>query len=102
MNDTKPRDRMGRIARFLIPVSWTLWGILMLVLLWAFVDSIANPVHTPEVSAQVGPMMMGALLIVFIGFGLLIRWTRSSTLRSSRPNSRTSRTKRALMLCIPS
>ena len=29
------------------------------------VDSIANPVYTPEVSPQVGPMVMGALLIVF-------------------------------------
>ena len=65
---------MSRITRFLIPVSWTLWGILLLVLLWAFVDSIANPVYTPEVSPQVGPMVMGALLIVFVGFGLLLRW----------------------------
>ena len=65
---------MSRITRFLIPVSWTLWGILLLLLLWAFVDSIANPVHTPEVSPQVGPMMMGALLVVFVGFGLLLRW----------------------------
>jgi hypothetical protein len=74
MIDTKPGDRMSRITRFLIPMSWTLWGILLLVLLWAFVDSIANPVYTPEVSPQVGPMMMGALLIVFVGFGLLLRW----------------------------
>ena len=74
MNDTTPRDRMSRITRFLIPVSWTLWGILLLVLLWAFVDSIANPVYTPEVSPQVGPMVMGALLVVFVGFGLLLRW----------------------------
>ena len=55
-------------------VSWTLWGILLLVLLWAFVDSVANPVYSPEVSTQVGPMVMGALLIVFVGFGLLLRW----------------------------
>ena len=74
MIDTKPGDRMSRITRFLIPMSWTLWGILLLVLLWAFVDSIANPVYTPEVSPQVGPMMMGVLLIVFVGFGLLLRW----------------------------
>jgi len=74
MNDTTPRDRLSRITRILIPVSWTLWGILLLVLLWAFVDSIANPVYTPEVSPQVGPMVMGALLIVFVGFGLLLRW----------------------------
>ena len=65
---------MSRITRFLIPVSWTLWGILLLLLLWAFVDSIANPVYTPEVSPQVGPMVMGALLVVFVGFGLLLRW----------------------------
>ena len=65
---------MSRITRFLIPVSWTLWGILLLVLLWVFVDSIANPTYTPEVSPQVGPMVMGALLIVFVGFGLLLRW----------------------------
>jgi len=65
---------MSRITRFLIPVSWTLWGILLLVLLWAFVDSIANPVYTPEVSPQVGPIVMGALLIVFVGFGLLLLW----------------------------
>jgi ABC-type uncharacterized transport system permease subunit len=74
MTDTKPRVRTSRITRFLIPVSWTLWGILLLVLLWAFVDSIANPVYTPEVSPQVAPMVMGALLIVFVGFGLLLRW----------------------------
>ena len=66
---------MSSIKKFLIPVSWTLWGILLLVLLWAFVDSIANPVYTPEVSSQVGPMVMGALLIVFVGFGLLLRWS---------------------------
>jgi len=65
---------MSRITRFLVPVSWTLWGILLLVLLWAFVDSIAKPVYTPEVSPQVGPMMVGALLIVWVGFGLLLRW----------------------------
>jgi hypothetical protein len=55
-------------------VSWALWGILLLVLLWAFVDSIANPTYTPEVSPQVGPMVMGALLIVFVCVGLLLRW----------------------------
>ena len=65
MNDTTTGERTRRITGFLIPVSWTLWGILSLVLLWAFVDSIANPVYTPEVSPQVGPMVMGALLIVF-------------------------------------
>jgi hypothetical protein len=74
MKQTTLRDRMSRITRFLIPLSWTLWGILLLALLWAFIDSIANPVYTPEVSPQVGPMVMGTLLIVFIGFGLLLRW----------------------------
>lgn len=65
---------MSSITRFLVPVSWTLWGILLLVLLWAFVDSIVNPTYTPEVSPQVGPMVMGVLLIVFAGFGLVLRW----------------------------
>jgi hypothetical protein len=74
MNETTPRDRMSKITKLLIPVSWTLWGILLLLILWAFVDSIANPVYTPEVSPQVGPMVMGALLIVFVGFGFLLRW----------------------------
>ncbi len=74
MNDATTRDRMSRITKFLIPVSWTFWCILLLILLWAFVDSIANPVYTPEVSPQVGPMVMGALLIVFVGFGLLLHW----------------------------
>jgi hypothetical protein len=74
MNETTPRDRMSKTTKLLIPVSWTLWGILLLLILWAFVDSIANPVYTPEVSPQVGPMVMGALLIVFVGFGFLLRW----------------------------
>lgn len=74
MNETTSRDRKSRVTRFLIPVSWTFWGILLLALLWAFVDSIANPVYTPEVSPQVGPMVMGALLFVWVGFGLLLRW----------------------------
>ena len=65
---------MSKTTKLLIPVSWTLWGILLLLILWAFVDSIANPVYTPEVSPQVGPMVMGALLIVFVGFGFLLRW----------------------------
>ena len=74
MNPTTTSNRTSRITGFLIPVSWTLWGLLLLVVLWAFVDSIANPVYTPEVSPQVGPMVMGALLIVFAVFGLLLRW----------------------------
>jgi hypothetical protein len=62
------------IARFLIPFSWTLWGILLLLLLWVVIDSLVNPVHTPEVSPQVMPLFMGMLLAVFAGFGLCLRW----------------------------
>ena len=66
---------MTRIVRFLIPFSWTLWGILFLILSWAFFDSIINPVHTPDMSAQVGPLVVGFLLCLWAGAGLLLRWT---------------------------
>jgi hypothetical protein len=60
--------------RYLIPVSWTLWGLLFLALVWVFVTELVTPYNSPEVSQGFGALLMGSLLVVFAGFGLLLLW----------------------------
>ena len=62
------------IAKYLIPVSWTLWGLLFLALAWAFVHTLVEPYDSPEVSPVVGTLVVGSLLVAFIGVGLLLLW----------------------------
>mgnify|MGYP001828011129 FL=1 len=65
---------MRNIAKDLIPVSWTLWGLLFLALAWAFVHTLVEPYDSPEVSPVVGTLVVGSLLVAFIGVGLLLLW----------------------------
>jgi membrane protein YdbS with pleckstrin-like domain len=63
---------MTRITRFLIPLSWALWSIVFLVLVWAFVESLFDKTHSPEVSHGLGALVTGFLLLAFIGVGLCL------------------------------
>jgi hypothetical protein len=62
------------IAKYLIPVSWTLWGLLFLALAWGFVYTLVEPYDSPEVSPGVGILVVGFLLVAFIGVGFLLLW----------------------------
>jgi hypothetical protein len=62
------------IAKYLIPVSWTLWGLLFLALAWGFVQTLVEPYDSPEVSPVVGTLVVGSLLVAFIGVGFLLLW----------------------------
>jgi hypothetical protein len=61
-----------RIAKYLIPVSWTLWGILVLISLWSVVKALTERSYSPEVSPSLGIFVMGFLLLVLAGVGLLL------------------------------
>jgi hypothetical protein len=63
-----------RIIKCLIPVSWTLWGILFLGLLWGFVNALVEPRPGPEVSRGAVVLIMGFLLVAFGGVGLCLFW----------------------------
>ena len=63
---------MNRITRFLIPVSWTLWSIVFLVLVWAFGYSLVDKSHSPEVSHGLGTLVTVFLLLAFVGVGLCL------------------------------
>jgi len=63
-----------KITRYLIPASWTLWGLLFLVLAWGFVNTLVEPYDSPEVSPGVGTLVVGCLLVTFIGVGFLLLW----------------------------
>jgi hypothetical protein len=60
--------------KYLVPVSWTLWGVLFLGLSWAFVKELIEPVHSPEMSPGTGAFILGFLLFAFFGVGLLLFW----------------------------
>ncbi len=62
------------ISKYLIPISWTLWGFLFLVLVWGFVYALVDDTHTPDLSRVVGPLVVGALLVLFAGVGLVLFW----------------------------
>jgi hypothetical protein len=69
-----------RIAKYLIPFSWTLWAALVLVLLGTFVKSLTERSSSPEVSRDLGVLVVGLLLVVLAGVGL---WLASATRRRS-------------------
>lgn len=62
------------ISRYLVPVSWTLWGVLFLALSWAFVAALFEENQSPEVSSGFGAFVMGFLLVCFMGVGLVLLW----------------------------
>ena len=65
---------MARIVNLLIPLSWALWGIVLLVLLWALMWALVDETHSPEMSPRLGVLVMGSLLIAFAGVGLFLYW----------------------------
>jgi hypothetical protein len=62
------------ISKVLVPVSWTLWGALLLVLLWVFLKVLTEKSHSPEAAPGLGAVVMGLLLVVFAGVGLWLTW----------------------------
>lgn len=69
-----------RIAKYLIPVSWALWGALVLLSLWSFVKALTERSHSPEVSPRFGVIVAVFLLVVLAGVGV---WLASATRRRS-------------------
>lgn len=62
------------VGRYLIPVSWTLWGALVLILLWTFVRGLFERSDSPEISRGCGVIVFGLLLVVHAGVGAWLFW----------------------------
>ena len=61
-----------KLLKYLIPVSWVLWGILFLALLGGLGMALFEEDHSPEISPVFGVLVMGVLLVAFAGVGLLL------------------------------
>jgi len=55
---------------------------VLLVLLWAFVSVLVDETHSPEVSPELGGLVVGSLLVAFAGVGIVLYW---ATRRRSAP-----------------
>jgi hypothetical protein len=64
----------GKLLKYFLPVSWVLWGILFLALLWGLAMALFEEDQAPEVSPVFGVLVMGVLLVAFVGVGLLLFW----------------------------
>jgi hypothetical protein len=69
------------LKKYLVPVAWALWGIVLLALVWAFMGELFNPTETPEFSSGFGAAVLGLFLVVHAGLGLCLFWVcrRSSS-----------------------
>jgi hypothetical protein len=61
-------------AKVLIPVGWTLWGALFLLLIWGFWRVLTERSHSPEMARGSGIVVIGFLLIVVAGLGVWLAW----------------------------
>ncbi len=64
----------GKHLKYLIPVSWILWGLLFLALSWSFVMVLVEENHSPDGSRGLGVVVVGCFLIIIAGVGLCLFW----------------------------
>ena len=58
----------------LVPIGWTLWGVILLALLYGLVRAATERDTSPEVGAGVGVMLFAVLLALHAGVGFLFAW----------------------------
>lgn len=68
------------IAKYLGPVSWTLWGALLLLLVWGFVKVLTERSNSPEGGRGIAVVVLGFLVVVLAGVGL---WLYGATRRGA-------------------
>ena len=70
---TEPRSKgKSVIARFLIPLGWTLWSILLLILLYGLVQVSTERTSSPEAGRGLGVYMVLFLMALLAGAGWLL------------------------------
>jgi hypothetical protein len=55
-------------------IAWTGWGVLLAALLLGMVMAVFERHHSPEVSAGMGPLVFGVLLVMLLSAGGLLNW----------------------------
>jgi hypothetical protein len=61
------------MARTLVPIAWTCWVLLALLLAYGFVKVAADKSRSPEVGPGLGVMVMAVLAVILAIVGLLLR-----------------------------
>jgi hypothetical protein len=62
------------IARFVVPIGWTFWGIVLLILLYWPVRIATEPETRPEAGRGLGLFVVFVLLALHAGAGVLFAW----------------------------
>ncbi len=58
----------------LVTIGWTLWGVILVALLYGFVRGLTEGQTSPEAGSGLGAMVFIVLLVLHAGVGLLFAW----------------------------